>query len=223
MGAPKLQNPRLAALYEQIIATTETPEYQKNARRLEAEHASLAESEADRAWRLRLIDGRVPQAFWDAVRDPQVTDALTAVRHHLTAAPRECVFLALAGPRGRGKTTALASAVAEHGGLYVEAHELVRAGTFNEVWAEAARAPVLVIDELGAEFANDAYRASLYELLNTRYSNGRKTIFATNLDAPAFKARYCPDANDRLAERIAKGGRWVNLPGESMRRGWQEK
>jgi DNA replication protein DnaC len=218
-----IKNPRLAAVYGQIIATIETPEYQKNARRLEAEYASLAESEADRARRLRLIDGRVPQAFWDTVRDPQITDALAAVKHHLTAAPRECVFLALAGPRGRGKTTALACAVAEYGGLYIEAHELVRVGTFDDVWDEAARAPVLVIDELGAEFMNDAYRASLYELLNTRYSNNRKTIIATNLDAQAFRMRYCPDANDRLAERIAKGGRWFNLPGESMRRNWQEK
>jgi DNA replication protein DnaC len=220
MSEHTFRDPKIGESLARILKIVTTQQYQDNARRLAAEDALVAEADADRARRRRLIDGRVPTAFWDALRNPEPTEALTAVQRHLVDPP-ECVFLSLAGPRGRGKTTALAWAVTEYGGLYIEAHELIRLGTFNSIWDEAAGARVLALDELGAEYMNDAYRASLYDLLNARYSNHRKTIIATNLDASAFKARYCPDANDRLAERIAKGGKWVNLPGESMRRPWQ--
>ncbi|ABS25291.1 ATP-binding protein [Anaeromyxobacter sp. Fw109-5] len=222
MAEHTFMNPEIGEWAKRVMARAEDPQYQENVRRLAAEDAEIAEAHADFARRRRFVEGSVPQAFWESVQNPDNTEALAAVRHHLAVAPPECVFLSLAGPRGRGKSTALAWAVTEHGGLFVEAHALVRLGMFDRIWRDAPDVPVLALDEIGAEYLNDGYRASLYELLNRRFSNNRKTIIATNLDAAAFKARYCPDANDRLAERIAKGGRWVNLPGESMRRNWRE-
>lgn len=217
----EIRNPWIAAWLARVFLVNEDPNYIKNARLLSATYDRTEDFHAEIARDRRFSDSRAPEALRAAVRSPRRTEALAAAQTHL-AAPPACVFLVLAGPRGRGKTTALAWAVTEGGGLYVPAHDLVRAGTFDPVWSDLAAAPVLGLDELGAEHVNDAFRASLYDLLDTRYGNSRRTLIATNLDGEAFRQRYCPDPGDRLLERLTKGGRWVNLPGESMRTRWRD-
>lgn len=170
----------------------------------------------------RLLRTGVPVGHWQTVEEPKPTPALDAVRRHFDS-PRECVFVTLAGPRGRGKTVAAEWAAVESSGRYVVAQELVRLSQFDPEWAELERDPVLAIDEIGAEYMNDAYRANLYALLDARYAHQRKTVLVTNLDASAFRARYCPDPQDRLFERLNTAGTWVNLAGESMRVHWSER
>ena len=202
-------------------ARAETPEFKANAAKLAEQTAAFeaAQREADR--KLALVEAGIPQALWDLLRAPKESPALEAVREWL-AGPPACVFLALAGPAGRGKTFAAAWAIAERGGRYALAHDLVAAGTFDPVWHDLATAPVLALDELGNEYRNDAYSASLYTLLNTRHAHRRRTILATNLDGAAFTTRYCPDAADPLRDRLRTASRWVNLGGESMRTHWAE-
>ena len=220
---------RIAALVERCRIRSEDPEFRRNAERLAAENseaaAVLAASELTHA---RLRSG-VPVGLWNPLRPAESplehanpTPALNAVRVHLDAPPA-CVFLTLSGKRGQGKTFASAFAVYAKGGRFVDAHDLVRLSSFDEgEWRDLERQPLLAIDELGAEYLNDAYRANLYALLNRRYADQRRTILATNLSAPAFVARYCPDPEDRLLERLTKGGTWANLSGESMRANWQD-
>lgn len=202
-------------------ARAETPEFQANAAKLAEQTAAFnaAQREVDR--KLALVQAGIPTALWDLLRAPKETPALVAVREWF-AGPSACVFLSLAGQAGRGKTFAAAWAISERGGQYALAHDLVAAGTFDPIWKDLASAPLVALDELGNEYRNDAYSASLYTLLNTRHAHQRRTILATNLDAPAFAARYCPEATDPLRDRLRTASRWVNLSGESMRKHWTE-
>jgi len=211
---------RIAAVVARCQARAEDPDFQRRAAELldadERARALMAEINRNHA-RLRSC---VPVGLWRALDAPRVTQATEAVKAHL-AAPDACVFLTLSGARGQGKTFAACLAVYTSG-RFVDAHDLVRLSAFDPDWGDLEREPVLAIDELGAEFINDSYRANLYALLNRRYADQRKTILVTNLDADGFRARYCPDAEDRLLERLVTGGRWVALSGRSMRTHWSE-
>lgn len=203
-------------------ARAATPEFQTNAAKLSADSAAFEAAQRETDRKLALVQAGIPQSLWETLRMPRNTPALAAVRGWL-AGPPTCVFLALAGQAGRGKTFAAAWAISERGGLYALAHDLVAAGTFDPRWRELAEAPVVALDELGNEYRNEAYSASLYTLLNTRHAHQRRTILATNLDAPAFAARYCPEATDPLRDRLRTAAQWVNLSGESLRKHWSER
>jgi DNA replication protein DnaC len=204
--------------------------FQRNARKLAEESAQTAAVLADQELRHARLRSGVPVGLWDPVhpKDSPLehgnpTPALDAVKAHLQAPPA-CVFLTLAGKRGQGKTFAASWAVYTAGGRFVDAHDLVRLSSFDEgEWRDLERQPVLAIDELGAEYLNDAYKANLYALLNRRYADQRRTVLATNLSSSAFMARYCPDPEDRLLERLTKGGTWLNLTGDSLRVHWAER
>ncbi len=199
----------------------DTPEFQANAEKLRAEITATEAQSQEAARKLALHEAGIPQALWETLRAPKETPAFATVRDWL-AGPRECVFLALAGPAGRGKTFAAASAVAEWSGLYAIAHDLVTVGMFNPGWIVLGDAPLVALDELGNEHMNDAYRASLYAVLNKRHARQYRTVLVTNLDAAAFRDRYCPDSADPLRDRLRTASRWENLPGESMRTHWAE-
>jgi DNA replication protein DnaC len=167
--------------------------------------------------------------LWAGIEKPDQTDAFSAARAFVES---PATYLVLSGPAGRGKTFAAAwfvmqprrvgERLVESQGRYVLAHDLVSAGTFDGIWKEIAAAPLLAIDELGSEYRNPAYEASLYALLNVRHAHGRKTILCTNLDGGSFVARYCPKAGDPLRDRLRTAQAWVALPGESMRKHFSE-
>jgi DNA replication protein DnaC len=216
---------KIAAIAKRCQERAEDPAFKANAEAQPWAVSPLTDEEkrlADEVARNnRLLRTGVPVGHWKTIENPKPTASLDAVRTHLSA-PRECVFVTLAGPRGRGKTLAAEWAAVEGSGRYVVAQELVRLSQFDPEWADLEREPVLAIDELGAEYLNDAYRANLYALLDARYAHQRKTVLVTNLDASAFRSRYCPDPQDRLFERMKLAGEWVNLAGESMRVHWSE-
>jgi DNA replication protein DnaC len=212
---------KIAEWARRCAERSETPEFQAHAERLRLENAIADEVSRETQRKLNLQAAGVPGSLWDKVRQPAPGLALDAAREFLVS-PRECVFLALAGPAGRGKTFAAAWAVSERDGRYAVAHDLVTAGSFDPVWRELAETPVLALDEVGAEYRNSAFDASLYTLLNARHAHQRKTILCTNLDADGFKARYCPKPEDPLRDRLRTAARWVNLPGESMRKPWTD-
>jgi DNA replication protein DnaC len=202
------------------IRVAETPEFQANAAKLRAgTDAEQIQAETDR--RLALLGAGIPASLWGTLADPKPTDAISSARDFL-ARPPACVYLVLAGPAGRGKTFAAAWTVAQREGRYALAHDLVTAGSFDPIWRELAAAPVLALDEVGAEYRNAAFDASLYALLNARHAHERKTVICTNLDAAGFMSRYCPKPDDPLRNRLATASVWVNLPGESMRKAWSD-
>ncbi|HET9554921.1 MAG TPA: hypothetical protein VFP50_18290, partial [Anaeromyxobacteraceae bacterium] len=83
-------------------------------------------------------------------------------------------------------------------------------------------APLLAIDEFGAEYVNEAFQANLFGLLNRRCDDLKPTVLGTNLTAAAFELRYATGPMARLGDRLRAYGQWVNLPGESLRQHWSE-
>lgn len=208
---------KIAAWTKRVTERAEDPAYKANAERFRETEAEAVQRENES--RLALLAAGIPMTLWGAIREPRDTPALVAARDFLGSAPS---FLALSGPAGRGKTFAASWAVTQKEGRYVITHDLVTAGSFASVWAEIALAPILALDELGAEYRNAAFEASLYSLLNARHAHGRKTILCTNLDAGGFVARYCPKEGDPLRDRLRTSSVWVSLPGQSLRKPWSD-
>jgi hypothetical protein len=210
---------RVRAVTERCRARALDPEFQAQAERLKRENAEAEAASQEAERNLRLFEAGVPRRLWPTLAAPDATPALEAVKAWL-AGPEECVFLVLGGEVGTGKSFAAAWAV-RNGGRHTDAHSLVYAGQFDPIWAQLATTPVLALDELGAEHLNDAYRASLYALLNARYANARRTLLITNMAGQGFLSRYCPDGEaDRLKDRLSTGGKWINVPGKSLRQKW---
>ena len=214
---------RLRATFDRIGALADDPAYRAHAEALADEwrvweSAQLAHRDEER----RAATG-LDAALWLAVDEPRDETALVRARAFL-AAPADCTFLVLAGPKGRGKTYALAWAVKRRGGRYEDAAALVSSSTFDaDRWRDLAAAPLLALDELGAEQTNSAFEANLYALLDRRYRAQRKTILATNLSAAAFRQRYCAAGLDRLIDRFNTAGAFVELAaGPSLRTHWSE-
>jgi DNA replication protein DnaC len=122
---------------------------------------------------------------------------------------RETHGLLFYGPPGTGKTYLLASIVRyltlERGVScrYVEfmllLSEIKAAFGSNrgylDVLGPLARAPVLVIDELGKERGTDWERSMLDELISRRYNDGLTTLFATNY---YLEPRALPEREGRM-------------------------
>lgn len=75
-------------------------------------------------------------------------------------------------------------------------------------------APVLVLDDFGAERLTEWAVDQLYRLAHHRSHNGRPCIITTNLDGPDIRKRY----NERLIERLFGGSQLVRVTGASRRK-----
>lgn len=212
------KDPRFREWAARMAARNDDPEYRRHVAKLEAETRDFQAFTAARALRSRLLRSGVPEEHWGALAAPSAGPAIDAARSFL-AAPPKARLLVLAGTAGQGKSFALAWAVHEKGGQFVNLNELATASSFDEVfWDRLEAAPVLALDELGGEKMHDAFEARLYGLLNARYQRNRKTLIATNLLAADFRTRYLANGLERLADRLRTAGQWVNLSGPSMRR-----
>lgn len=74
-------------------------------------------------------------------------------------------------------------------------------------------APVLILDDFGAENLTDWSREQLYRLSHGRDHNGLPTIVTTNLKGPEIWERY----ESRTVERLFNGAARIDLEGESRR------
>ncbi len=74
-------------------------------------------------------------------------------------------------------------------------------------------ADLLIIDDLGTEFINSNSQAVLFDILNTRYQTGKKTIISTNLSLLEIEGVY----SERISSRIAGNFVTLNLFGEDIR------
>lgn len=75
-------------------------------------------------------------------------------------------------------------------------------------------APVLVLDDLGAERLTEWGREQLTRIAHYRHHNGLPTITTTNLK-PAEIREHCGD--ERLVQRLFGGGKMMTLVGNSRR------
>ncbi len=110
--------------------------------------------------------------------------------------------LLLRGPAGTGKThlsLAMARVVAEQGGqvVYGSVQRLLRQLEKEHFGREDGDSmerlescDLLILDDLGTEFATPFYTSGLYELINTRLLAGRPTVISTNLNQKQLQERY---------------------------------
>ncbi|MCQ2452244.1 MAG: ATP-binding protein [Oscillospiraceae bacterium] len=123
--------------------------------------------------------------------------------------------LLFTGGPGLGKTflsACIARGVSDKGFsvVYQTAGEVFRAfeavrfgrGSREEAGEEALHrlmlCDLLILDDLGTEMTNALTVASLYELVNTRLQEKRKTIISTNLAPSELAGRYSPQIASRL-------------------------
>ena len=78
---------------------------------------------------------------------------------------------------------------------------------------------LLIIDDLGAEFAMSFNEAALYNIINTRISLGLPTIISTNLDLKGIEERY----TQRIASRIIGEYEHLRFMGNDLRQQIKEQ
>lgn len=57
---------------------------------------------------------------------------------------------------------------------------------------------LLILDDLGSEFTTPFVQSALYEVINTRLMDGRRTVISSNLNMAAIRQRYSPQVASRL-------------------------
>ena len=57
---------------------------------------------------------------------------------------------------------------------------------------------LLILDDLGSEFTSPFVQAALYELINTRLIEGKRTVISSNLNLEGVRQRYSPQVASRL-------------------------
>ena len=134
------------------------------------------------------------------------------------------------GKTGQGKThlsLAIANKVLEKGYsvIYDSAvnilHEIEKEhfsyNAGSEMTDIVIQTDLLILDDLGTEYAKPFYTSAIYNIINTRFNRKKPTIISTNLPNAALKERY--DA--RIISRIVT--QYVNLSfcGKDVR--WQKK
>ena len=156
------------------------------------------------------------------------TPAYQAVEKFL-GAPREGWCLVLAGPKGCGKSTAAAYYLWEKARQsegnpssamrWWTASRVARVSGYNQELEKMMQVSHMVIDDLGTEYLdkNGYFSHRLDELIDDRYSNYKRTIITTNLNAKDFQNRYGDRVADRIREGFKHGGGYAELDGKSLR------
>ena len=171
----------------------------------------------------------VPQRIIDTLKAEFLdTQAIDCIQSFLDA-PREAWCIVLAGPKGCGKSTAA--------GLYLwektrpnhksppkdmtwwTAARVSRISSFNDQLDKVMKTKTIVIDDLGVEYLdkNGHFNHRLDELIDERYSNYRKTVITTNLNARDFQSRYGVRVADRIREGFKHGGAYVEINQGTLR------
>lgn len=181
--------------------------------------AELLESERGRS--LDVLAGMgVGRRHLDTLKAPDASVPLDGARRWL-AADSWCLLL-LGGP-GTGKTLAAAWAafqtlVTRKRVVWLRAPEQAREPLFGDVAArftERCRlADMLVVDDVGAEYATDAWRGWLGDILDSRYAANRRTLLSTNLALESLKEHL----GARVADRLSEGAMAVACGMESRRK-----
>jgi DNA replication protein DnaC len=205
----------------------------------EKAHAEQArnrqEEEAERVDRL-VKASRIPLNYANYGFDDYTTDtaaqqrALDLCRRYATSITerKSSGWLVLTGRPGTGKTMLLGCMARTLAGAHIATRYVTQAAMGREFRAtyqrnaeicEAAlfdqyvEIPVLLLDEL-AVFSTEGTDRVLFELLDTRYSNGRPTVLVTNHP----RNRLEDVLGERLYDRLREAATFLAFDWESARK-----
>lgn len=144
-----------------------------------------------------------------------------AMAPELTSAPVDALraysgdrtILVLSGPVSCGKTVAACWWTlhrSQRSAQFVRASAFAASSRYDRAARDELQAAgVLVLDDLGAEYADSKGNllADLEELVDVFYASRRHLIITTNVPAADFPQRY----GDRIASRLREAGRWIEL------------
>jgi DNA replication protein DnaC len=123
------------------------------------------------------------------------------------------------GDTGTGKTHSLhalsrdRSVVDNFVSLLSEFRDYMQKGFYFDKIKEYTNQEYVFIDDIGAEKTSEFVIEFLYVLVNKRYENMKRTVFATNLSLEDFQERY----GDRIISRISEMCILVELKGGDKR------
>ena len=158
--------------------------------------------------------------------------ALRSITRDFATGRLGCKFLLLSGPFGVGKTH-LAAAVINHRmnepqlerGKFAAIPEMLQAfragfrdNTYQDLFDRVRNSPLLVLDDLGAEYhrGDDAMSwasEQIYLIVNHRYSHRLPTVVTTNVSTKRIEGRIL----DRLMHTAGGFGKVVVMEGPSYR------
>ncbi len=175
--------------------------------------------------------------LWNKAKDPSLGRAKKAVQEFVDLYPQVDRGLLLMGGVGTGKThlavAALTGLIRDKGvrGRFADFTSLVLEiqmtfdvpGGSRNLLRPLVEAELLVLDELGAGKTSAWVTDLLYYLVNTRYLEGRLTIFTTNFldppDVPRPQEEYLADRiSRRIRSRLFEMCRSVSLTGDDYRK-----
>lgn len=233
-AAARAQAARKAAL-QRTVADMARRQGVDMSRFNDAERADQLLEEAERAAHQERLDrqaeillSRLPHQYRNAIL-PRTDWALKALEWlaEYRAARRSgslAPSLVIMGPTGTGKTwtaAALARTILTEDTIpttFVTCQDMIDAvkpaqGGLDVDMAQFELAPLLVLDDFGAERRTEWAADQLHRLAHTRSHNGRPIIVTTNLTGDEIRKQY----NPRTVERLFGGAKLVVIVGGSRR------
>jgi DNA replication protein DnaC len=201
------------------LAPKSWKERAQNTRWATDEEMAAAEQAIQDEWRrnkAQVLVARLPEVYREAV--PRHADTTAWLEGYRKGSRHGFVIL---GHHGSGKTweaMALARALLVEDRVPVqtatapELLELLRPGGSGDI-GQFKVAPVLVIDDLGAEKVTDWVDEQLYTIAGFRASRNLPMVITSNLEPAEIKKRY--DA--RLVQRLFGGATLLDIKGKSIR------
>lgn len=155
----------------------------------------------------------------EAAPKTQMSNVLRFCRTYAREFSKDSSSLIMQGGTGLGKThlsLAIANAAVQkgYGVIYVSAQNMAtslererfgRGEEGGDTNALLLSCDLLILDDLGTEFATSFVDASIYNIVNTRLMAGRPTIISTNLSLYELQKRY----SERFVSRVI--GSYVRL------------